>query len=936
MQKAATKDIPKAYDPKAVESRIYQSWTNKGYFSPKVDRSKQPFVIIMPPPNVTGELHMGHALTAALEDLMCRWHRMKGTPTLWLPGTDHAGIATQVVVERMLAQEGVTRQQLGRDGFLEAAWEWVNMYGDIIDQQHKRLGVSADWTRKRFTLDEGPSRAVRTTFVNLHDKGLIYRGERIINWCPRCATALSDLEVDHKEEPGRLYYIHYRMADGDGSIVVATTRPETLLGDTAVAVNPGDDRHKHLVGREVVLPVLGRRIPVIADEAVSTDFGTGALKVTPGHDPLDFEIGQRNGLPLVNAMNLDGTINENGGGYNGVDRFEARERIVEELKETGLLEKVVPHRHSLGHCQRCQTVVEPLVSKQWFLKAQPLAGPAIEAVADGRIRIIPERFTKVYMNWMENIRDWCISRQLWWGHRVPVWYCTSCDGDKITLVLTGEAQQKETYTLKGFLKSGMKLAEIDRRIETCSIDMGVSPIVALEKPKACPKCESSELFQDPDVLDTWFSSGLWTHSTLGWPDGTNEDLDYFYPTSVMETGYDILFFWVARMIMMGLENMGEAPFHTVYLHGLVKDDRGVKMSKTRGNVMDPLQVIDEYGTDALRFALTTGNTPGNDMRISEGKLEASRNFANKLWNASRFVIMSLPESPPAEDWSSLKPQHLEDRWILSRLNRVVAMVDKLMERYQFGEAQREVYEFVWGEYCDWYIEMAKVRLRADESPSPLPVLAHVLEKVLRLLHPFMPFVTEEVWQNLKASLPTRDMGAESIMIAPYPDADSSLYDDEAEAQIGLMMDIVRSIRNLKAEFRLEPSRPVEARIVTRDDPGILASEARAVETLARVSPLEVIGGEAVAPSEKSVTLVVGGISVVLPLGDLVDVGQERKRLERERTDCEAAIQRLDSRLEDADFLAKAPEEVVDRERERRAALEEREQRLRKLIEQIGA
>ncbi|MFH1140182.1 MAG: valine--tRNA ligase, partial [Chloroflexota bacterium] len=669
-------DFPKAYDHRPVEERLYRFWMEQGYFTPSIQPGKKPFVIIMPPPNVTGELHLGHAITAALEDAMTRWHRMRGEPTLWLPGTDHAGIATQVVVERILTQEGLTRHQLGRERFVERVWEWVHKYGSIITRQHQRLGASCDWTREQFTLNPGPSLAVRTTFVNLHRKGLIYRGERITNWCPRCATALSDLEVDHSEEQGSLYYIRYPFESGDGHLTVATTRPETLLGDTAVAVNPDDPRYGSVIGKLLILPVLGRRIPVIADEAVDTSFGTGALKVTPGHDATDFEIGQRHGLPVINVMNLDATLNQEAGPYSGWERSDARKAIVEQLEREALLERVEPYALALSRCNRCNTVVEPLVSKQWFVRMKPLADPAIRAVEDGRIRIIPQRFTRVYMSWMENIRDWCISRQLWWGHRIPVWYCEQC-GD-----LTVQVQDATR----------------------------------------CAHCGSSSIQQDPDVLDTWFSSGLWTHSTLGWPQDS-EDQRYFYPTSVMETGYDILFFWVARMIMLGLENTGQVPFHTVYLHGLIRDARGVKMSKSRGNVIDPIHTIDTYGADALRLAITTGTTPGNDTRLSPEKLEAARNFANKLWNATRYVTTTLEGADNLDGWSSLTASHREDRWILSRHHRLTQRVNQLLADFQFGEAERELYDFLWGEFCDWYIEMAKVRLRQGDT-APLPVLAY--------------------------------------------------------------------------------------------------------------------------------------------------------------------------------------------------------------------
>ena len=882
--------IPKAYNPKDVEERIYQFWLDGGYFTPEIQSSKKPFVIIMPLPNVTGELHMGHALTMFLEDLMIRWHRMRGEPALWLPGIDHAGIATQVVVERELAKEGLTRHQLGRERFVERVWDWVGKYRGIIGDQLKRMGTSCDWTREQFTLDEGPSKAVRTTFVNLFKKGLIYRGERIINWCPRCATALSDLEVEHSGESANLYYIRYPFEDGSGAITVATTRPETLLGDMAVAVNPSDERYQALEGQKVVLPVLKRLIPIITDPAVAPEFGTGALKVTPGHDPVDFDMGQRHNLSIVNVINLDGTMNENAGPYQGRDRFECRKKIVEQLRQEGLLEKTEPYHHSLGHCQRCNSVVEPLVSKQWFIKMEPLAKPAIDAVTSGRVKIIPERFIKVYLNWMKNLRDWCISRQLWWGHRIPVWYCQDCD--EIT--------------------------------------------VDYLDPTACSHCASANIHQDPDVLDTWFSSALWPHSTLGWPDKT-QDLDYFYPTGVMETGYDILFFWVARMIMIGLENMGTIPFHTVYLHGLIRDVEGVKMSKTRGNVADPLQAIDDYGTDALRFALTTGNSPGNDQRFSSGKLEASRNFANKLWNAARFVTLSLDGATGLEGWSRPSSSHRHDRWILSRLNEVVQRVQQLMEEYQFGEAQRELHDFLWSEYCDWYIEMAKIRLRspAEGQPPPLPVLAHVLEKVLRLLHPFMPFITEEIWQNLMEYLPREADLPEALIVAPYPESDSSFLDDEAEEQMELVIAITRAIRNLRAELRIEAPRRIEATVEAPQARLPIEEETAVIENLARVQPLRIASEGELASSDNGVTLVLGKASVFLPLEGVVDVERERQRLEKEREGCLQNIDRLSSRLKDKQFLEKAPEDVVERERQRLTDLEERQSRIQEVLAQIG-
>ena len=886
---APKREIPKAYDPKAVEQRIYDLWLEGGYFTPEIDRSREPFVIIMPPPNVTGELHMGHALTMALEDLMARWHRMKGEPTLFLPGTDHAGIATQVVVERMLADQGTSREELGRERFLEKVREWVALYGGRINEQISSLGASCDWSRRSFTLDEGPARAVRTTFVNLHDKGLIYRGERIINWCPRCATALSDLEVKHRDESGSLYHIRYRLATSDGAVTVATTRPETLLGDTAVAVNPDDNRYSHLVGQKVILPVLGRELPIIADEAVDPEFGTGALKVTPGHDSNDAEVGERHGLPAVNVMNLDGTMNENAGHYQGVERFEVRRRIVEELDRAGLLEKVEPHDHSVGHCERCGEVVEPLVSKQWFMSMAPLAKPARDAVAGGRIRVVPERFKKVYFNWMDNIRDWCVSRQLWWGHRIPVWYCRDCD----------------------------------------------DVTVAVETPPVCGSCSSPDIYQDPDVLDTWFSSGLWTHSTLGWPDRT-DDLDYFYPGTVMETGYDILFFWVARMIMLGMENMGDIPFSTVYLHGLILDPEGVKMSKTRGNVVDPLGLVDMYGADALRFALTTGNSPGNNMRLNEQRLEASRNFANKLWNASRFVMTNLEDESAAATWRQpAGAVHREDRWIVSRFNRVAGDVDRFMEEFQFGEAQRVVHDFLWGEYCDWYLEMAKVRLRSgDGGPSPVPTLVYVLEGVLRLLHPFMPFITEEIWQSLSDRLPWEGETPLALLVAPYPQADPSLFDNAAEADIAAVIEMVRSIRNLRAEFRIQPTQPVEAVVDAPELTDVIQGETAAIMALARVDPLRAAMASDGRSSDE-VALVLRGGTVTVPLGGLVDLDKERDRMRVELAEYSANAERLSRRLGDEQFLGKAPEEVIDKERQRLEGIRERQQRIAEILERLG-
>jgi valyl-tRNA synthetase len=878
-------DLPKAYDPKGVEDRLYRFWTEQGYFTPKVDHQKQPFVIIMPPTNVTGELHLGHALTAIVEDILIRWHRMRGEPTLWLPGSDHAGIATQVVVERQLAKEGISRHDLGRERFVERVWQWVEKYGRTISQQHQRLGASCDWSRGRFTLDPGPSRAVRTTFINLYHKGLIYRGERIINWCPRCMTALSDLEVEHQDTQGHLWYIHYPLASGQGRITVATTRPETLMGDTGVAVSPADSRYRHLLGQEVVLPVVGRRIPIIADEAIDPAFGTGALKVTPAHDPTDFEIGQRHGLEAINIFNADGTLNENAGPYAGQDRYQAREGVVRQLEAEGLLERVEPHAHAIGHCQRCHTPVEPWSSRQWFVKMDSIARRAIAAVQQGEIVIVPERFTRVYFNWLENIRDWCISRQLWWGHRIPVWYCRDCD--HIT--------------------------------------------VAVEDPDRCAGCGSSDIYQDPDVLDTWFSSALWPHSTLGWPEDT-EDLGYFYPTAVMETGYDILFFWVARMIMMGLENVGQIPFRQVYLHGMVRDEYGEKMSKVRGNVLNPLELIDQYGCDALRFALSTGTTPGNDTRLSHQKLEAGRNFANKLWNAGRLVLSSLDRKPPTPSPIHGGTIAVEDRWLLSRLARTVAEAAGLMEQFQLGEAERTIHDFFWGEFCDWYLELAKLRLRRGDA-SPLPVMVEGLDTSLRLLHPFMPFVTEEIWQHLRPHL--SDEVPDSLMIAAYPTSSPEAVDPGAETEMDMVMELVRAIRRVRTELRLAPEIWIETEVHAGAGAPTLSGHQETVEVLARAKPLTVVNTPLNSRPAHGVVLVLSGAEVVLPL-EGVDLVGERRRLESEMKEAQGETARLRALLSKDSFRSRAPQEVVEREEQRLSAQQERQERLTRTLSLLGA
>jgi valyl-tRNA synthetase len=880
-------EMPKAYEAGNVEQKWYQFWLDKGYFTPQIDPKKKPFVIIMPPPNVTGELHIGHALTATLEDIMIRWHRMMGEPTLWLPGVDHAGIATQVVVERMLTGEGVDRHKLGRERTQARIKQWAESRRQKIAQQHQRLGASCDWSRERYTLDEGPSRAVRTAFVRLYEKGLIYRGERIINWCPRCATALSDLETDHKDIQGNLYYVRYPLEGSKEFITVATTRPETILGDTAVAVNPKDKRYKAMVGKNVVLPAVNRVIPIIADEAVDPEFGTGAVKITPAHDPVDFEVAQRHELPLVNILNPDVTMNENAGPYKGLDRFNCRQAILDDLEKEGLLVKIEPYGHSVGHCMRCQTIIEPIASQQWFINTKPLAKPAIEAVTGGRIEIIPERFTKVYLNWMENIRDWCISRQLWWGHRIPVWYCRDC----------GEVT------------------------------------VSVDEPKACGKCGSANIEQDPDVLDTWFSSALWTHSTLGWPDAT-EDLGYFYPTTVMETGYDILFFWVARMIMMGLEDTGDIPFETVYLHGLLRDEKGEKMSKVRGNVVDPLDTIAKYGTDALRFALTNDVSPGNDIKLTPSRLEAGRNFANKLWNATRFVVRSIEAENVALN-AKREVLEVEGRWILSRLSRTTVNVTRLMANFQFGEAQRQLHDFIWGEFCDWYIEFAKIRLNNNDA-SPLPMLVYVLERSLRLLHPFMPFVTEELWQHIKKRLPYGGQETDSIMIAAYPEADERTFDPGAERIMEATIEIIRAIRNARAEHKVESNKWIEAKVYAGELTPALAAYSPAIETLAKARPVSFFERREESPSAENVlALVLKDSEVIIPLESMVDLEAERKRLEQEIEQAGAEVARLEARLKDKAFLTKAPEAVVAKERDNLSMRQDRLERLKQSLDRLG-
>jgi valyl-tRNA synthetase len=900
-------EMAKAYDPKEAEARWYDRWLELGVFKPDPDPAKEPFCIIMPPPNVTGELHLGHALTAAIEDLLTRWHRMRGDATLWLPGRDHAGIAGQLVVERELATEGKTRHDLGRDAFLERMWDWMERYGEKITLQHRRLGVSVDWERERFTMDAGPSRAVRTAFVRLFEKGLIYRGARITNWCPRCATALSDLEVVHREEPGTLTYVRYPLVPVPGDteteyIQIATTRPETILADTAIAVHPEDERFTRIVGRQAIVPSVERPVPIVADEVVERGFGTGAVKVTPGHDPTDFEIGQRHNLPMILVIGLDGKMNEQAGPrYAGMPVMEARRAFVDELRERGLLVKEEPHPHQVGHCDRCGAVVEPLVTEQWYVRMEPLAEAGLAAVRDGRIRIIPERFAKVYYNWLENIRDWCISRQLWWGHRIPVWTCGN-----------------------------------EHRF------------AAVDDPSTCPTCGSAALTQDPDVLDTWFSSGLWPFSTLGWPDDT-PDLRRFYPTSVMETGYDILFFWVARMIMMGLEMTCDVPFRDVYLHGLIRVGRE-KMSKVKGNVLNPLELIDDFGTDAVRLSLVSGTTPGNDTQMSNEKLESNRNFVNKLWNAGRFVIANVGDWPARDirEPLSVAPGATSeaDRWIVSRADEVTAHVSRLLEDFQLGEAARTAHDFLWNEFCDWYVEIAKIELRSAQNDREREAtranLAWVFEHTLRLLHPMMPFVTEELWQSLvrsadsgtRASSPQSAIRIpQSIVVAPWPAA-SGRGDIEAEQRMDAVFDLVRGVRNVRAEYRVDPGRWVPATIVAADDRDFYRRVATLIGELpgSRLRPVEVV--ERIdGAAEGSAAIVAGGVTLYIPFSGMVDVSQERTRLERERADTGAEIARAEALLAKPGFVEKARADVVDRERAKLGGLQER---LTRLDEQLGA
>ena len=877
------KELPKVYDPRQVEPRIYQMWMDGGCFSAEPNPDKKPFSIVMPPPNVTGQLHMGHAMDATLQDILIRFKRMQGYEALWLPGTDHAGIATQIKVEENLRQEGLTRYDLGREKFLERVWAWKEKYGNRIVEQQKKMGSSCDWDRSRFTMDEGCSRAVRETFCELYDKGLIYKGSRIINWCPHCLTALSDAEVEYTDKPGHLWYIRYPLADGSGDIVVATTRPETMMGDTGVAVNPEDEKFKHLIGKTCILPIMNREIPIVGDEYCEIGFGTGAVKMTPAHDPNDFEVGLRHNLEVIRVIADDGTINENGGKYNGMDRYECRKAIVKDLEEQGYLVKTEDYSHNVGTCYRCHNDVEPLISAQWFVKMAPLAKEAIRVVQDGTVKFVPERFTKTYINWMENVHDWCISRQLWWGHQIPAWTCDDC----------------------GHIN------------------------VSRQDPTQCEKCGSTHLTREEDVLDTWFSSALWPFSTLGWPDKDAKDLQYWYPTSVLVTGYDIIFFWVARMIFSGMEQMKKEPFKTVLIHGLVRDDKGRKMSKSLGNGIDPLEMIDRYGSDALRMNMLTSNSPGNDMRFYIERCEAMRNFANKLWNASRYVMMNL--SIDKNELPALSELETSDKWILSKLNTLIADVTENLDKYELGVAVQKIYDFIWDSYCDWYIELTKARLYGEDEAqkrSAQQVLLYVLDQILRLMHPFMPFITEEIWQAIPHE-------GEALIVAAWPKFREDLCFQAEEDGMESIMQAIRAVRNRRAEMNVPPARRTTLYIVTEKQ-DLFSAGIPFITRLAYAERVVVLAEEPEGHGSM-VSCVTHDAKLFLPMEELVDVDKELARIAKEKEKVQKGLAGVQAKLGNPGFAAKAPEQVVRAEQEKAEKyaallrqLEESEARLKDL------
>ena len=871
------KELDKQYSPQNVEDRTYKFWCDHKYFHAEVNPDKKPYTIVIPPPNITGQLHMGHALDETLQDILIRWRRMEGYETLWLPGTDHASIATEAKIVEAMRKEGITKEEIGREKFLERAWEWKAQYGGRIVEQLKKLGSSCDWDRERFTLDEGCSKAVREVFCKLYDKGLIYQGERIINWCPHCLTSISDAEVEYEDQAGHFWHLRYPFKDGSGYLELATTRPETLLGDTAVAVNPNDERYKDMVGKTLILPIVHREIPVIADDYVDIEFGTGVVKITPAHDPNDFEVGLRHNLEVINVLTPDAKIVDDYPKYAGMDRYEARKAIVEDLQAEGALVEIEDYSHNVGTCYRCGTTVEPRVSKQWFVKMEPLAKPAVEVVRNGEVKFVPERFDKTYFHWMENIKDWCISRQLWWGHRIPAYYCDDC----------GEV------------------------------------MVSAQEVHTCSKCGGNHVHQDPDTLDTWFSSALWPFSTLGYPDDTKE-LEYFYPTDTLVTGYDIIFFWVARMIFSGVEHMGQVPFHTVLIHGLVRDAQGRKMSKSLGNGIDPLLVIDQYGADALRFTLATGNAPGNDMRFSDEKVKASRNFANKLWNAARFVLMYL-----GNDYSYPglpKDLAIEDKWILSKVNTLAKEVTDNLERFELGIAVAKLYDFIWDVFCDWYIEIAKIRLQSGEgADTAKAVLVYVLTDILKLLHPFMPFITEEIYQAIPHD-------TESIMISKWPEYDPTLSFADEEAQMEKIMDAIRAIRNRRAEMNIPPSKKSKVYVETAFA-DVFAVGSEFIKRLAYASDVEI--ADAFGDLGNTVTIVTNDAKIYIPLGDLVDFEAEAKRLQKELAAAEEKLAFINKKLDNPGFVNKAPEKVVQQNRDEAAKLTEKIANLRSSLENLG-